>query len=156
MVEHEDGGALGVILNRPGDKRIDEIWEKTGHKPCDNRQPIYIGGPVPGPLMAVHTLSDLSEKQILPGVYFATHRDYLDQLVRQDRPFRLFVGHSGWGSGQLESEMNQGGWLTSPATASDVFSDPETIWKTITGRIGLKIIAPRLKPDQIPGDVHLN
>ena len=156
MVQHEEEGALGVVLNRPGDKQIANIWEKTGHAPCANDELIYVGGPVPGPLMAVHTLERLSEREIVPGVFFATHRDALDELVRREEPFRLFAGHAGWGSGQLEGELEVGGWLTTPATRQDVFCDPQMVWKTVTQRIGLQIIAPDIKHRQVPDDPSWN
>lgn len=156
MVQHQEEGALGLVLNRPGDKRISDVWDKTGHAPCDNPQNIFIGGPVPGPLMAVHRCEELAEQTVLPGIFVTTGSEALDQLVRQEEIFRLFAGHSGWGSGQLESELEMGGWLTSPADADDVFSDPESLWKTVTNRIGLKIIAPQLDPKRMPSDPRLN
>lgn len=156
IVRHDEEGALGVVLNRPGDKRISDIWHRTGNDPCDNPQPVFVGGPVPGPLMAVHTVEELSEAEITPGVFFATDRDALDQLVRQDTPLRLFAGHAGWGEGQLEAEMEVGGWLTSPAKSPDVWSDPEEIWKTVTGRIGLQIVAQGIPAEQVPKDPNWN
>lgn len=156
MVRHDHDGALGVVLNRPGDKCVADIWERTGHEPCDNPQQIFVGGPVPGPLMALHTIEQFSEAEIVPGLYFATHRDALDELVRQDTPLRLFAGHAGWGDGQLEAEMEVGGWLTTRATTHDVWSDPAGIWKIVTERIGLEISVPGISPKRVPKDPNWN
>ena len=54
--------------------------------------------------------------------------EYLKRLVEQDQqPFRLFVGYAGWAGGQLESELEVGGWLTTPATCDDVFSEADDL-----------------------------
>jgi putative transcriptional regulator len=156
IVQHDDEGALGLVLNRPGEKAIADIWERTGYEPCDNPQKLFVGGPVPGPLMAIHTHEDLAEIEIHEGLYFATSSDTLDYLVRQDAPTRLFTGHAGWGSGQLESEMEVGGWLTSPASADDIWSDPDALWKSVTSRIGMEIIAPNIAPECVPEDPNWN
>lgn len=144
MVQHEDEGALGVVLNRPSGKTIRSVWQElTGHA-SDNNDPIYIGGPLEGPLMAVHTLSDCAEAEITPGLWFATHRDHINKVVAADdgqHPFRLFSGYSGWGEGQLDGEMEVGGWLTVPAAAEFVFApDNDVLWQRVTRRVGSDVL----------------
>jgi len=56
----------------------------------------------------------------------------------------------------LEGELKLGGWLTSAATVDDVFSDHETLWRQVTSRIGLNILVPGLRPEQVPKDPGLN
>ena len=157
MIAHSDEGAMGVVINRPADKTIREVWEMIDYDACDRDDRIYIGGPVPGPLVAVHTLEPFSEREVLPGVFVATHRDALDLIVRrEDVPLRLYSGHAGWGSGQLEGELEAGGWLTTEATKDDIFADHETIWKSVTQRIGLEIMAPDLDDKHVPPDPSFN
>ena len=94
-----------------------------GSAPCHSRQPVYLGGPVPGPLMSLHTTAELAETEPVPGVFFAAKKQHLDELVLTEEPaYKMFVGHAGWGAGQLESELHQGAWRTMPATAEQVFS----------------------------------
>jgi putative transcriptional regulator len=157
MLQHEEQGALGVIVNRPGDKTVDDVWKMIGSDPIGSDEPVYIGGPVPGPLIALHNHRPLSEKEVLPGLYMAMQKDAIDALVRREgAKFRLFSGHSGWGGGQLENEMRVGGWLTTPAKAKDVLADPELLWKTVCGDIGRRIIAPDIPPERMPKDPGLN
>jgi putative transcriptional regulator len=157
MIHHSDEGAMGVVINRPADKTIREVWEMIDYDACDREDRIYIGGPVPGPLVAVHTLEPFSEREVVPGVFVATHRDALDLIVRKpDVPLRLYSGHAGWGSGQLENELEAGGWLTTEATKDDIFADHETIWKNVTQRIGLEIMAPDLDDKHVPPDPSMN
>jgi len=157
MIRHDDEGAVGVVINRPTEKTIREVWDTIGFDACDSDDVIYIGGPVPGPLVAVHTLEPFSESEVLPGVHVAMHRDAIDVIVRKkDQPLRLYSGHAGWGSGQLEGELEAGGWLTTEATKDDIFADHETIWKSVTERIGLEIMAPDIDDRHVPTDPSLN
>jgi putative transcriptional regulator len=157
MIRHDDEGAVGVVINRPTEKTIREVWDTIGFDSCDSEDVIYVGGPVPGPLVAVHTLEPFSEREVLPGVHVAMHRDAIDVIVRKkDQPLRLYSGHAGWGSGQLEGELEAGGWLTTEATKDDIFADHETIWKSVTERIGLDIMAPDIDDRHVPSDPSLN
>jgi putative transcriptional regulator len=157
MLQHEEQGALGVVINRPGDKTVDEVWDMIGADlpGCDEQ--VYVGGPVPGPLIALHDQPKLSERQVVPSLYMSMQRDAIDELVRlKSATFRLFSSHSGWGGGQLENELTVGGWLTTPAVVADVFGDYESVWKEVCGRIGRSIIAPNVPPERVPTDPELN
>jgi putative transcriptional regulator len=157
MIQHTHEGAMGVVINRPSEKTVGEVWEMIGNDPCHREDVIFVGGPVPGPLIALHTLEAFSEHQVLPKLYVSTHRDALDVIVRKkDVSVRLFTGNAGWGSGQLEGEMEAGGWLATQATVEEVFSDHQTIWKQVTQRIGLEIMAPDLDRQHVPPDPSLN
>jgi putative transcriptional regulator len=153
LIQHNPTGALGVVLNRPTSKTVQELWRQVGDTPCESRQPVHLGGPVSGPVMAVHTLDDLAEAQIVPGLYFAAKKPNLDELVRRDgdHRYKLFVGHAGWGPGQLENELAEGAWQTTPARLDDIFDDADDLWQrllhaaeagTLPAMLGIKHIPP--------------
>lgn len=157
MIHHDREGAVGVVINRPSDKTVRDVWELIGNDPCDRDDFIYVGGPVPGPLLALHQIEAFSDHEVLPGLYVSKNRDALDLIVRKKNiPLRLCSGNAGWGSGQLEGEMEAGGWLSTRATLDDVFADHESIWKTVTQRIGLEIMAPDVDSEHMPPDPSLN
>ncbi len=157
LLEHNDDGALGVVLNRLSERTVTQVWDALEFDPCDCEQPINYGGPVPGPLIALHSCEELSEKGVLPGLFLSIQKEQVDELVRQDEhPFRLYSGNSGWGGGQLEDELKQGGWLNAPATAEDAFADPEELWRDVTNRIALDVLLPGSDPDDLPADPSLN
>lgn len=157
MIHHDQEGAMGVVINRPSDKTVCEVWEMIGNAPCDREDLIYVGGPVPGPLVALHQLEAFSDQEVMPGLFASTNRDALDLIVRKKNvPLRLCSGNAGWGSGQLEGELEAGGWLFTKATIDDVFADHESIWKTVTQRIGLEIMAPDVDSEHMPTDPSLN
>jgi putative transcriptional regulator len=157
MIHHNEDGAMGVVINRPSEKSIREVWEWIGNDPCEREEPVFVGGPVPGPIVALHAQEAFSEHEVLPDLFVSTHRDALNLIVRKiDTPVRLYSGHAGWGGGQLEGELEAGGWLFTRATKDDVFADHETIWKTVTQRIGLEIMAPDLDFEHVPPDPSMN
>ena len=148
VIDHDPGGAFGLILNRPGEDRLGEIWKRTIHEPCPVDLPVMIGGPLHGPLMAVHADPALSDREILAGVHFSAHKDLLTALVAAATlPMRVFSGYSGWGPGQLDSELATGSWAVAHATADLVFSEAETLWRRVSAAIfdGMLIETLRIK-----------
>jgi putative transcriptional regulator len=143
IVQHDAEGALGLVLDQPSSLTVAEVWKenKLGNTDCD--QPIYIGGPVSGPLMALHSRLDMCDVEVVPEVYFTTSRENVQRLVNiKHENFLLFVGYSGWGGGQLENEMEMGGWFISQPTAELVFGKKTEIWRQVTNQIGCEILSP--------------
>ena len=156
MIQHDAEGAFGVVLNRVGQKTVTELWQDAGEEPIECEQLVNVGGPVEGPLLALHTYSPCSQVEVLPGLYMATRKDYLHRIARLGRKFRIFNGYAGWGPGQLDNELGIGGWLTYPATKEDVFLDTDEMWKQISGKIGLEILAPTIGRQHVPDEPWLN
>ncbi len=157
MIQHDAEGAFGVVMNRPTNTTIADIPELAPEAICDMDTPVHLGGPVPGPLIAVHSDISAAELEIATGIYFATGKDAIVQVVSEwVGPFRLFQGYSGWGPGQLDGELEAGGWLTIQATHDDAFSDYDGLWNRVAQHIGLDIISPTLPHTQIPDDPSMN
>ncbi len=156
MIHHDPDGAFGVIVNRSTHRSIRELWEHLTGKPCKATHPFHFGGPVSGPLIAIHTRPDLGELEVIPGLFFSAARDKLEQLVEEEQQFRLFMGHSGWGKGQLERELREGAWLTLPATIEDVFSEESSLWRRLTFQAGRSIIRKAFRISQMPPNPELN
>src|ERR1700744_5133637 len=71
MLDHTEEGAAGVVLNRPTEATVADIAETVFSEPIDWAKPLNLGGPVSGPLMVLHEVEDLSDQEIIPGVYNA-------------------------------------------------------------------------------------
>jgi putative transcriptional regulator len=158
IVEHQEEGALGVILNRVGSRRLEEVWRTACESECRLRDHLRVGGPVEGPLMALFSDSALEGHEVVPGVYFSSERDVLESLVMQDESTcRIFSGYAGWGGGQLDEEMRVGGWLTAPAHRDHVFDkDEETLWQRVVNTIGDEITRNALNIRHVPTDPSCN
>ena len=146
LIESSDEGTLGLILNRDSDRPITELWEAVFQHGCSSRQTLRVGGPVFGPLMALHTQRSLAELEVFPGLYFSTDKNHLEVLVEENlEPYNLFVGNAGWGRQQLAGEIDQGAWLLLPATRELVFSDPTDLWKQTLQLAGSRILSDILQ-----------
>jgi putative transcriptional regulator len=157
LIKHDDEGAFGLILNRPMESTVAEVWKLVGKEDLDCPQPIFLGGPVSGPLVALHRLKAAAEAEVLPGVYFAAHKDKLQKLVRQTtKPYRFFTGYAGWAGGQLEEELTAGGWLTTKANKTVVFKSADDLWEQVTRTIGEGILSTAIKVKHVPKDPSLN
>lgn len=136
MVQHDEEGAFGVILNRPSDRTIRDIWRTVRGSECGCAQGVHVGGPVAGPLVALHQEPALGDMQVVDGVWCSMSAEKIEEIVQEDRRFvRFYAGYSGWGKGQLEGELQTGSWLTTPATAACIFHrKEEDLWQTVVRR----------------------
>jgi putative transcriptional regulator len=157
IVQHDSEGAFGLILNRPLSKTVSDVWELIFDEPYECPELICHGGPVEGPLTAVHASVRCGENEIVPGVYFAAARENIAELVKQETDeYRLFAGYAGWGGGQLESEVEAGGWLKTAAKQETIFSDHQEMWKQVIEQIGLEILEPTIRSRHVPRDPATN
>ena len=157
MVEHNDQGALGLVLNRPSDKTLKDLWEQLGLKTAADSRPVHVGGPVPGPLMVVHGVAELAEMEVLSSVFLSAKKAHIDQLVPQSSlTWKVFLGHSGWGAGQLERELSEGAWLTAAATPAEVFSADPELWEQVCKGIGTEFYRTCLGIRALPPDPQAN
>lgn len=141
LIQHGEEGAFGVVLNRPSEHNLRNVWNQVGEGECALDQPLRLGGPVEGPLLALHDDETLSEREVLPGVHFASQREAITRLVQAPTgPVLLFSGYSGWGGGQLENEVRVGSWLSLPAKSDYVFYSGDDLWKDVISDIGDDVI----------------
>jgi putative transcriptional regulator len=156
-VRHDDEGAFGLVLNRPMDAQLDQIWEQLSETPCARSEPLYVGGPVEGPFTALHTNEALSDLEVSSGLYFSGEKSHLEQLIASDEvPARFFVGFAGWGPGQLEAELNEQAWLTTGATIETIFSDPADLWERVNRSIAQAGVLSALHIKHVPPNPSLN
>ncbi len=158
IMTHSHEGAMGVILNRPSNLTVAQVWDRISpHIDCQCDDPINVGGPVQGPLMALHSSMALSENNVIPGIYLTLSHESLDQLVLQsDHRFKLFRGYAGWAPKQLENEIEYGGWLTMDADSEHVFQSPDHLWKSVCEQVGRKIMLPQMPTKSMGIDSSLN
>jgi putative transcriptional regulator len=157
VVQHGDGGALGLILNRKIDVTLQTAWSQVSEEPCGVEGNLHQGGPCEGPLMVVHGEESLGQLEVLPGLHFSTERESIEELVgRNDGPMKFFVGYAGWAPGQLEGEIEEGSWLTTVAARDDVFRTDDRQWDEMMKRIARAATFPFIDPKLIPPDPSLN
>jgi putative transcriptional regulator len=132
VCEHNDKGALGLVVNRPIDLTLRALLQQVGISDSTrdfSRLPVYFGGPVQMERGFVlhqpvgHWQSTLAVGQ-LAGL--TTSKDILQSVSTGNGPERILValGYAGWAAGQLEHELKQNGWLTVEARLEVVFELP--------------------------------
>ena len=156
LIKHDEEGAFGLVMNRPSDNKVRDLWRMVAEEEIDRQDRIYVGGPVSGPLVALHCLKSAAEAEVLRGIYFAAHKSQLGKVLHSKRPFRFFTGYAGWAAGQLEGEMHVGGWLTCPATKELAFHEADDLWERVLARIGQDFIGTAIKVRHVPDDPSLN
>ncbi|MGA2616781.1 MAG: YqgE/AlgH family protein [Thermoguttaceae bacterium] len=158
VVQHTDRGAFGLIVNCRERERPGLFWQRAPKRRrlVGRRRP-YFGGPVAGPLMAVHTDPFLAEIEILPDVFFTANEKHILTLVRQlQQPYKVFAGYVGWGAQQLDLEVAQGIWRSMPATADYVFSARTDLWDELSRQIFELVLHSVFHIKHIPQDPLLN
>ena len=139
LCEHTDKGALGLVINKPIDIKLKNLFEKvelTLDREDLADEPVFFGGPVQterGFVLHEPIGSETGEVspynstlQILGGLEMTTSKDVLEALSHGAGPKRLLVtlGYSGWGAGQLEDEIKRNGWLNVEAERTIIFDTP--------------------------------
>jgi putative transcriptional regulator len=129
LLEHDEEGAVGVILNRPSRSGLGEElpeWEPLLAVP----EVVFVGGPVE-PQTAVGLAHGL-EGSAVAGVGIVDLSASPGELAA---PVRVYAGYAGWGPDQLEMELAEGSWIVADAIAPDVFiSDPDSLWSAVLRR----------------------
>ena len=133
MFEHNDDGAMGVVINRATRATVAEIAEQVFSEPLDWDKEILLGGPVPGPLLVLHSEAHLADQTVIDGVYSSVDPAKVEMLLRGNiEPCLVVANYSGWGPGQLEGEMAEDSWLVCPASDALVFSEErDELWDTV-------------------------
>lgn len=138
------GGPFGVIVNKPLEQRLTEIF--TEHESLKkSKDVLFFGGPVaPEGLVFLVRAANPPPRSVpvLKDVYFTGDVDWIDEHLKRPDPtrgLRVYLGYSGWALGQLQQEIARGGWHVTPADASMVFDkDPARIWLELIERATIK------------------
>lgn len=157
LVQHDERGSLGLVLNRPMDMTVRKAWRQLSQTPCQIEGHLHKGGPCEGVLMALHTDIEASDVEVMDGIHFSTTKDAIEHLVGHGGgSVQLYVGYAGWSPGQLESELSEGAWLTLPATTGKVFDSNEHKWDILMRAIGRESLLQWMDPKLVPDDPSLN
>ena len=153
MCAHNSDGAMGLVVNRALESlTFPDMLEQLGIDPLDtsDRINVHFGGPVEsGRGFVLHSRDYLQEATMVvdDDVALTATVDILKVIAEGDGPRRslLALGYSGWGPGQLDSEIMSNGWLHVAADSELVFGDNlEGKWEQAMGKIG---VDPRMLSD---------
>lgn len=132
VAEHNDKGALGLVINRPMDLDLGTLFERIDLRLEHNARklsPVFYGGPVQTDRgFVLHRPVGRWGATVAVGedVGLTSSKDVLEAFAAGEGPDRLMVtlGYAGWGPGQLEDEIARNAWLTTPADVGVLFDVP--------------------------------
>ena len=142
IVEHNDGGTLGVVLNRPSETAVYNVlpqWAKLATKPKTHvhRRPGQTRrGAVPGDAAGRHGPDGVPGLRHVQGRMAMVDLDAdPDAIAPVIEGVRIFAGYSGWTIGQLEGEIERDDWIVLSALPSDVLVEPRVdLWARVLRR----------------------
>ena len=146
LCEHNDNGALGLIVNRPSDLSLADMFkhlELPDPEMDADSIPVFYGGPVqPERGFVIHRTAGNWQSSLPLGgdLHLTTSKDILSAIGKSEGPkdFLLILGYSGWSAGQLENEMLQNAWLNTPANSDIIFHTPSAErWEAATRLLGI-------------------
>jgi len=129
VCEHNDQGALGLVVNRPTEMSLNVLLEQVSIESSTaafNSVPVHFGGPVQVDRgFVLHTPIGDWQSTLAVGseIGLTTSKDILQAVARGEGPGQILVtlGYAGWAPGQLEYELAQNAWLTVPAKREIIF-----------------------------------
>ncbi|MBB3041097.1 YqgE/AlgH family protein [Nocardioides sp. LMS-CY] len=140
LLDVDDDGALGVVLNRPSAVRVDDVldaWTDVVSEP----DVLFHGGPVgTDGALAVALLRDADDAPVgfraLEGRLGLVDLDTPVELIEGSlAELRIFAGYAGWGAAQLDGEIAEGSWYVVPAESVDAFRiDTAELWREVLRR----------------------
>jgi putative transcriptional regulator len=145
MAEHTEDGAMGLVLNRPAETTIAEAVPDLEWLVGDGDAGVWLGGPVsPASVIVLAEFEDpASAALVVDGDlgFVPAEIEDRDAFAAGVRRTRVFAGHSGWGPGQLEAELEEDSWIVEAARRTDVFTaDPESLWSQVLRRKGREYV----------------
>ncbi len=140
LVEHNDEGSFGVVLNKLIEAPINDVLK--GLPPFDSK--IYLGGPVDtSSTFYIHSLGNKIEGsvEIGNGLYWGGDIEIIKEMILLNQlnssNIRFFIGYSGWEANQLEGELESNSWIVSTDTNKSILNMPiKDMWKTILQNMG--------------------
>lgn len=138
LLEHGDGGAVGVVLNRPSETSVSDAlpgWEFLATEP----DAVFVGGPVSEDAAIALGAARRPDSGVgwLPLVgdvgTIDLHRGP-EEVYADIRAVRFFAGYAGWAPGQLEGELAANAWVVVPSVPDDVLGAPDDLWRRVLRR----------------------
>ena len=144
VVEHNAEGAFGLVLNQASESTVGEVSDELAEI-IGGDHVVHVGGPVqPGAVTAIGEHLDPAEAtKLIVGNVGMVDLDDAPELAR----IRVFAGYTGWGPGQLDSELEAEAWIGEEAHPDDPFAEGD-LWATVLGRKGGEFtLLARMPPD---------
>lgn len=137
LLEHDGGGTVGVVLNRPSHTPVGQVLPDW-HEAVSGPAVVFGGGPVQpdGALCLGQLEADAAGmREVVDGISTVDLDGDVAVIAPIARRLRVFAGHAGWAPGQLDAELAEGAWWVFAGGPEDLFSEePRAMWRTVLRR----------------------
>lgn len=155
VLQNDSQGTFGAVINRPADNEMVANWSKTTGLEIARNNMIQ-GGPLSGPIVAIHQHKPLAEVEICDGVCLSVDAKALQQLTRQDSQYRIVLGIAGWAQQQLSTEIDSGLWYHLVVDPTHVFDDHSMMWENFVREFGRQTLGHIIDQKHFPVNPALN
>ena len=149
VADHDEEGAAGVVLNRRSETTVAEAAPPLAPLAGPDEL-VFVGGPVQpeaAVVLADYEQPELATHLVLGSIGLVTGEEAAEAMSSIRRA-RVYAGYSGWGPGQLDSELEEEAWLVEDGLPDDIFTeDPARLWSTLVRRKGKEFAMLALLPD---------
>lgn len=158
VLQDDANGSFGVVLNRPADAKLRAAWSAaSGINLADNDTHLLSGGPLGGPVFALHAVEQLGEIAVNQGIFLSATAESIDQLVNShEEPYRICLGVVGWKVGQLQKELDRHVWYRLPASPELVFDQSGLLWEKSLLTFGRQTLRDILSLGELPPNPERN
>lgn len=140
LIEHGRTGSWGLVINKPTEIRVSELLPA----PSPGGEPVRVhyGGPVKVDHLSLIYRADARQDDArstpLPGVHWSDSEEVLEnRLAGRAADLRVYAGYAGWAPGQLEFEIERGGWRMIQGREDNVFTEePDRLWERLDNALG--------------------
>lgn len=158
LLDHDEEGSLGVVLNRPTPVGVGDVLEPWAGL-AGSPQVVFQGGPVsldsalglavvPGEPRDGEDAEPLGWRRVFGAIGLVDLEAPPELLAAEMGSLRIFAGYAGWGPGQLEDELVEGAWYVVESEPGDVFSpDPDRLWRSVLRRQRSELAMVATYPD---------
>ncbi|MEE1937864.1 YqgE/AlgH family protein [Streptomyces sp. TRM 70361] len=152
LLDHDEEGSLGIVLNRPTPVDVGDVlepWAALAGEPGV----VFQGGPVSldaalGVAVIPGAEGPLGWRRVHGAIGLVDLEAPPELLAAELGSLRIFAGYAGWGPGQLESELEEGAWYVVESEPGDVYApDPQRLWRSVLRRQRSELAMVATYPD---------
>ena len=158
VLQDDPDGTFGVVLNRPADSKLRKAWsDASGIALAEDDHHLISGGPLGGPVFALHAIEQLGEIAVKKGIFLSATAESIGELVnRHEEPYRICLGVVGWKVGQLPQELDRHVWYRLPASPELVFDQSGLLWEKSLLTFGQQKLRDILSLGELPPNPERN
>lgn len=157
VLQQNDQGVFGVIVNRPADADLKKTWMMVSGSEAAQAERLHVGGPIGGPIFALHSLENFAEIRVDVNLYISANSEAIHKIMASGDPrYRIFCGMMSWHPQVLAAELAHGLWFPLEQHDDLVFPQRQIEWEQAVVEYGRLCLTEMLGGKPLAGQPELN